>query len=272
MKTGLQWILQEAKNLRKKYPKRFENWKQYVAQATAIYNSKNKSKSIGSLETFNGSFAGINFRIEMQKNFYGNTDAIVIDKNNKSNIVLIDGDKKKIENQSNQFYNYIERFSNDGVSPYTKKEIKSFVKLVSDDIALRNKKLSSTTKKTPAKKSIVKVELKPKIMKKAASKKSASKKPSISIKTALKPLKLTDAKATAHFSYGKIAGIFGSNMYSHRDNIEKILREKISLLDTHKKLLKSSVGSNLKLHHRQLITTLKNQIADRKSTRLNSSH
>ena len=110
MKTGLQWILQEAKDLRKKYPKRFENWKQYVAQATAIYNSKNKSKSIGSLETFNGSFSGINFRIEMQKNFYGNIDAIVIDKNNKSNIVLIDGDKKKIENQSNQFYNYIERF------------------------------------------------------------------------------------------------------------------------------------------------------------------
>lgn len=43
MKTGLQWILQEAKDLRKKYPKRFKNWKQYVAQATAIYNSKNKS-------------------------------------------------------------------------------------------------------------------------------------------------------------------------------------------------------------------------------------
>jgi len=192
MKTGLQWILQEAKDLRKKYPKRFENWKQYVAQATAIYNSKNK-------------------------------------------------------------------------------------------------KSSSTTKKTPAKKSIVKVELKPKIMKKSASKKTkivytknkqrgTSNKTIDKQKKALPPEKRISKTGNAYYEYrknesdikntllgiNKTPGIFGSNMYSHRDNIEKILREKISLLDTHKKLLKSSVGSNLKLHHRQLITTLKNQIASLK--------
>jgi hypothetical protein len=39
-KTGLQWILQEASSLREKYPKRFQTWKEYVQQATAIYHSK----------------------------------------------------------------------------------------------------------------------------------------------------------------------------------------------------------------------------------------
>lgn len=38
--SGLAWILQEAKKLRDRYPNRFETWKEYVAQATAIYHSK----------------------------------------------------------------------------------------------------------------------------------------------------------------------------------------------------------------------------------------
>lgn len=39
-KKGLQWILQEAKRLKRQYPNRFKTWKEYIAQATAIYHSK----------------------------------------------------------------------------------------------------------------------------------------------------------------------------------------------------------------------------------------
>lgn len=43
--TALQWILKEAKKLKKEYPKRFTKWTDYVAQASAIYSSKHKGKS-----------------------------------------------------------------------------------------------------------------------------------------------------------------------------------------------------------------------------------
>lgn len=43
--TALNWIVTEAKSLKKKYPKRFATWKEYVAQASAIYVSKHKGKS-----------------------------------------------------------------------------------------------------------------------------------------------------------------------------------------------------------------------------------
>lgn len=43
--TALQWIVKEAKTLKKKYPKRFSTWREYVAQASAIYASKHKGKS-----------------------------------------------------------------------------------------------------------------------------------------------------------------------------------------------------------------------------------
>lgn len=43
--TALSWIVAEAKDLKKKYPKRFSTWKEYVAQASAIYASKHKGKS-----------------------------------------------------------------------------------------------------------------------------------------------------------------------------------------------------------------------------------
>jgi hypothetical protein len=229
----------------------------------------------------------------MQKNFYNNTDAIVIDKNNKSNIVLIDGDKKKIENQSNQFYNYVEKFSNVGVSPFTKKQIKSFVKLVSDDIAIRNLKFNST-KKTTTKKPIVKVKIIQKPMKKAiekkatskkaAPKKAASKKPSMVYaknkqhgtsnkifdkqRKALAPGKRKSKDGNVYYEYrknesdkpGTMMGIFGNNMYSHRNNIEKILNEKINLTEKHKKSLKIAVGSDNKIYHRKLIIILKKQI------------
>ena len=42
---ALEWITKEAKKLRKDYPKRFATWKEYVAQASAIYASKHKGKS-----------------------------------------------------------------------------------------------------------------------------------------------------------------------------------------------------------------------------------
>jgi hypothetical protein len=43
--TALQWIVKEAKSIKKKYPKRFSKWTEYVAQASAIYASKHKGKS-----------------------------------------------------------------------------------------------------------------------------------------------------------------------------------------------------------------------------------
>lgn len=42
---ALEWITKEAKKLRKDFPKRFATWKEYVAQASAIYASKHKGKS-----------------------------------------------------------------------------------------------------------------------------------------------------------------------------------------------------------------------------------
>ena len=43
--TALQWIVKEAKSIKKKYPKRFSKWTEYVAQASAIYASKHKGVS-----------------------------------------------------------------------------------------------------------------------------------------------------------------------------------------------------------------------------------
>ena len=43
--TALQWIVKEAKSIKKSYPNRFEKWTDYVKQASAIYASKHKGKS-----------------------------------------------------------------------------------------------------------------------------------------------------------------------------------------------------------------------------------
>ena len=43
--TALQWIVKEAKALKKKYPKRYKTWTEYVKQASAIYAAKHKGKS-----------------------------------------------------------------------------------------------------------------------------------------------------------------------------------------------------------------------------------
>ena len=45
MASALTWITNEAKRLRKKYPKRFEKWTEYVAEASAIYAKKHGGKS-----------------------------------------------------------------------------------------------------------------------------------------------------------------------------------------------------------------------------------
>lgn len=45
MANALTWITKEAKRLRRQYPKRFASWKEYVAQASAIYASKHKGNS-----------------------------------------------------------------------------------------------------------------------------------------------------------------------------------------------------------------------------------
>lgn len=43
--NALNWITSEAKKLRKQYPKRFATWREYVAQASAIYATKHGGKS-----------------------------------------------------------------------------------------------------------------------------------------------------------------------------------------------------------------------------------
>jgi hypothetical protein len=43
--TALQWIVKEAKAIKKQYPKRFAKWTDYVAQASAIYAKKHGGKS-----------------------------------------------------------------------------------------------------------------------------------------------------------------------------------------------------------------------------------
>jgi hypothetical protein len=43
--TALQWIVKEAKSIKKQFPKRFAKWTDYVAQASAIYAKKHKGKS-----------------------------------------------------------------------------------------------------------------------------------------------------------------------------------------------------------------------------------
>lgn len=43
--TALKWITNEAKRLRRKHPRRFATWREYVAEASAIYARKHKGKS-----------------------------------------------------------------------------------------------------------------------------------------------------------------------------------------------------------------------------------
>lgn len=44
-KRAVYSIFEEAKRLRAKYPNKFSSWREYVAQASAIYASKHKGKS-----------------------------------------------------------------------------------------------------------------------------------------------------------------------------------------------------------------------------------
>lgn len=45
VRNALKWIVNEAKKLRREYPRRYKKWKDYVAQASAIYASKHGGKS-----------------------------------------------------------------------------------------------------------------------------------------------------------------------------------------------------------------------------------
>lgn len=42
--TAIQIIVKEAKKLKKKFPKKYKTWTEYVKQASVIYNKKNKAK------------------------------------------------------------------------------------------------------------------------------------------------------------------------------------------------------------------------------------
>jgi hypothetical protein len=170
-------------------------------------------KSIGALESFFGNFAGINFKIELQYNIYGNVDAIVVDKSNKNNIVLIDGNKKNIARQINQFYNYIVNNTNiPNLEKSLEKNITAFVKLVSDDIALRNKKNSTPIKNKIVKKAIKKNKTLITPVKKIAVKKN------IVVKTKGKYDINRDAKRKALPPGKRISSETGKKYYEYRQN------------------------------------------------------
>lgn len=66
--TALQWILKEAKKLKKEYPKRFTKWTDYVAQASAIYSSKHKGKSpVGKKKAAKKKVSGVKDSKEIKK-------------------------------------------------------------------------------------------------------------------------------------------------------------------------------------------------------------
>ena len=58
--SALQWIVKEAKKLKKEYPKRYSTWREYVAQASAIYAKKHKGKSpVGKKKTLKQKYKAV---------------------------------------------------------------------------------------------------------------------------------------------------------------------------------------------------------------------
>jgi len=127
--TALQWIVKEAKAIKKKYPKRFAKWTDYVAQASAIYSSKHKGKSpvgkkhvkkvvrkkaLGALPIgFKGNIWGIHFKVVNQYDIYGNVAAIVENTETGHRIVTFDG-RGSANELANVFSGYVARHGTGG--------------------------------------------------------------------------------------------------------------------------------------------------------------
>lgn len=66
--TALQWIVKEAKSIKKQFPKRFAKWTDYVAQASAIYAKKHKGKSpVGKKKAVKKKVSGVKDSKEIKK-------------------------------------------------------------------------------------------------------------------------------------------------------------------------------------------------------------
>ena len=121
--TALQQIIKEAQAIRRKSPKM--EWKKAVAQASAIYSSKNKGKSpvgkkkvvkkaakrkLGALPIgFKGSIWGVKFKIVNQYDIYNDVSAIMEDIDNGSVIVVFDG-KGSANDKASIIVSYMSRY------------------------------------------------------------------------------------------------------------------------------------------------------------------
>jgi len=82
MMTALKWITTEAKKLKKKYPNK--EWKQLVAQASAIYASKHKTKTVGAVKK------AAKKKVAKKSNYHKDT------KSHNVNIKVLSGMNKKV--------------------------------------------------------------------------------------------------------------------------------------------------------------------------------
>lgn len=127
--TALQQIIKEAQAIRRKSPKM--EWKKAVAQASAIYSSKNKGKKkvvkkkiakktakkkLGALPIgFSGNIWGIRFKVINQYDIYGNVAAIVENIETGHRIITFDG-HGSAKNLADIFGDYVARHGSGGSS------------------------------------------------------------------------------------------------------------------------------------------------------------
>lgn len=159
---ALEWITKEAKKLRKDYPKRFATWREYVAQASAIYASKHKGKSpvgkknIGALPVgFKGSFLGFKFDIVNQYTIDGGVTAIIRD-SEFNKLFELNGRKEDEAKGSKILYGSAisywtankGHFLNDRDKSQLTKRIDNFVKQLNKEVKDYNTGKDKTTKKS----------------------------------------------------------------------------------------------------------------------------
>lgn len=171
--NAIKWITTEAKKIRKQFPKRFSTWREYVAQASAIYSSKHGGKSpvgkkkisgshkdtkshnvnirvvsgivtnykrgkIGSLPAnFSGNIMGVKFRIYIQYLMTGGVVAQVVeDKPGGELIYEIKGKQGEADPATARLVGQIEGFKklDIGDQKEVQKRVKKFFVDLSKDV------------------------------------------------------------------------------------------------------------------------------------------
>jgi len=245
--SALQWIVKEAKSLKKSYPKRFTKWTDYVKQASAIYASKHGGKSpVGKKKTvvkgsssplkkkvlgalpigFTGNIWGVKFKIVNQYNIYGDVTAIAEDIETGNRILTFDG-VKHTGNLSENFYTYISNHrTNDAkVSDMEIKRLKATLLKFCKNMQMEVKAFNSGKTKTIKKQPLV-IPLPKSIVKKAAPKKVAIKKAAPKKSATKKHLKYAgtmhsqDGKKMYKYSLGKTPSGTHKDIKIHNVNIK----------------------------------------------------